>query len=261
MKLISFDIKSDFGFLKKPDINEGEIFITYNMLHKPALLGVLGAIVGLRGYVKYGVLPEYYEQLINIRVGIMPLNDENGRYQKTNIKYNNSIGFGNLDKTNKFGETINITEQTLIKPAFRCYLELDDTIEIQNKLIHNILNRKSEYLPYLGKNEHSIWWENPFEIEYKEYVNNYSFNIITIFTKTISIKEQIEEEEFDIFSMNDSDSIFMYFERLPIGFIKLGTYIYQYDLRSFVYTNRKLKGEAKIDNLCQLKSGEIIQLF
>jgi CRISPR-associated protein Cas5h len=48
-KLVSFDLKADFGFFKKPDINDG-LYLTYNMLHKPTLLGILGAIVGLQGY-------------------------------------------------------------------------------------------------------------------------------------------------------------------------------------------------------------------
>ena len=42
-RLISFDIQADFGFFKKPDYNDG-VLLTYNMLHKPALLGILGAI-------------------------------------------------------------------------------------------------------------------------------------------------------------------------------------------------------------------------
>ena len=49
-KLISFDLKAEFGFFKKPDIND--IYLTYNMLHKPALLGILGAVIGLQGYQK-----------------------------------------------------------------------------------------------------------------------------------------------------------------------------------------------------------------
>ena len=43
-RLISFDIQADFGFFKKPDYNDG-VLLTYNMLHKPALLGILGAII------------------------------------------------------------------------------------------------------------------------------------------------------------------------------------------------------------------------
>ena len=62
--LVSIDIKSDFGFLKKPDTND-PIYLTFNMLHKPCLLGILGAIVGEKGFQNYGVMPEYYQKLTN----------------------------------------------------------------------------------------------------------------------------------------------------------------------------------------------------
>ena len=61
-KLISFDLRGDFGMLKKPDTNE-PVYLTFNMLHKPALLGILGAILGLKGFRKQKELPEYYEIL------------------------------------------------------------------------------------------------------------------------------------------------------------------------------------------------------
>ena len=75
-KLISFIIKAEKGFMKKPDINEG-IYLTYNMLHKPAILGILGAIIGLKGYEKNEVFPEYYRELKHIPVGVKPQGDEN----------------------------------------------------------------------------------------------------------------------------------------------------------------------------------------
>ena len=48
-RLISFDLKADFGCLKKPDVNDG-LMLSFNMLHKPALMGILGAIVGEKGF-------------------------------------------------------------------------------------------------------------------------------------------------------------------------------------------------------------------
>lgn len=90
-KLISFDIFAEMGFFKKPDINSG-VYLTYNMLHKPALLGILGAVIGLSGYKENGKLPEYYNILRELRVGIQPLNSDKGNYTKTVIKYNNGTG-------------------------------------------------------------------------------------------------------------------------------------------------------------------------
>ena len=95
-RLISFDIQADFGFFKKPDYNDG-VLLTYNMLHKPALLGILGAIIGLRGYRKKGEWPEYYQRLAALPVGIEPLEGrhEKGNFQKTIVKYTNTVGYAN----------------------------------------------------------------------------------------------------------------------------------------------------------------------
>jgi len=46
--LISFDVAGDFGFFRKPDTNDG-IQLSYNLIHKPSVLGILGAIAGLAG--------------------------------------------------------------------------------------------------------------------------------------------------------------------------------------------------------------------
>ena len=51
-RLISFDIQADFGFFKKPDYNDG-VLLTYNMLHKPALLGIL-SVCGVIGKKENG---------------------------------------------------------------------------------------------------------------------------------------------------------------------------------------------------------------
>ncbi|MEA3505197.1 MAG: type I-B CRISPR-associated protein Cas5, partial [Bacteroidota bacterium] len=132
-KLISFTIKAEKGFLKKPDINDG-IYLTYNILHKPAILGILGAIIGLEGYKQNGVLPVYYNELKDIPVGIQPIGAEKGNFQKTTITYNNTTGFA----SNETGGNLIITEQTLIKPSYKIYLLLDIEKDNEKKLYHNI---------------------------------------------------------------------------------------------------------------------------
>ncbi|NJL13852.1 MAG: type I-B CRISPR-associated protein Cas5, partial [Microscillaceae bacterium] len=187
-KIISFDIKADFGFLKKPDTNE-PIYITYNMLHKPALIGILGAIVGCKGYKTVldvnkkksrEYIPEYYEKLINLKIGIKPLNDENGNFPKTVIRYKNAVGYANLD-----GGTIIIDEQTLIKPSYQCFILLDLENELQNKLYQNLRNYEAVYLPYLGKNDFSIWWENFQDYgEPKPFDYSSNFKVVSLIQKT-----------------------------------------------------------------------------
>ena len=129
-KLISFDLKAEMGFFKKPDINDG-IYLTYNMLHKPALLGILGAIVGLKGHEKEGVLPEYYCTVRDLKVAVQPLASDNGNYTKEVITYNNGTGFA----SNEAGGNLIVKEQTLLKPSYRCYLLLNTNDETEKNNI------------------------------------------------------------------------------------------------------------------------------
>jgi CRISPR-associated protein Cas5h len=218
------------------------------MLHKPALLGILGAIAGLNGYQKKGVFPEYYEQLKNLMIGVEPLNHDQGNFQKTVIKYSNTVGYANK------GTTYLTEEATLINPAYRVYLLLDDNIKIQAKLYDSITNGKSEYVPYFGKNEHNIWWEKDEVQEYEfEGVGemNDSYKVKTLFEKNEAVQGNTESI-FDLFSFHETASPFIFFERLPKAFDEE---LFQYELGEFVYTVYDLKAEYEINNLYALKNG------
>ena len=119
MKLISFDLKADFAFFRIPDTN-ATINLSYNIIHRPAVLGVLGAILGLDGYKEKGKLPQYYEVLKDVRIGVEPLNHDKGNYTKTNIKYSNTVGYANK------GTNFLTEELTLVKPEYRIYLLLHE---------------------------------------------------------------------------------------------------------------------------------------
>ena len=49
MKILKFTLKGKTGFFKKPDVNT-YLYFTYGNIHKVALLGMFGAILGLSGY-------------------------------------------------------------------------------------------------------------------------------------------------------------------------------------------------------------------
>lgn len=241
-KLISFTIKSEFGMFKKPDIND-KIFITYNMIHKPYLLGILGAIMGYDGYAQNSdksKMPEFYKKLKNIRVAIAPSDSNGGIFKKEFIIFNNTTN----------GTISNITEQTLINPAYRIYLELDD-IE-HKKLIDDLQENRAVYPPYMGKNEFSLWWDdfkihNKFEkIETKE-----KFRVKTIIKKpeNFILKNSGYKER--------TTNYFYLFERLPIGFDEqLKQYIYH----DFLYTNSVFKTNKGLENLYESDEG-VICLF
>lgn len=248
-KLISFDIKADFGFLKKPDTNE-PMYLTFNMIHKPFVLGLLGAILGERGFQKNEVLPDYYIKLKDTPIGIMPLNTEKGNFQKTVITYNNGVGYASKET----GGNLIITEQTLIKPSYRIYLLTDN-----KELIRRIQSNEAEFLPYLGKNDFSLWWENVQTYEYDEFKPKESFKISSLFIKKSTVKDGKENsDDLDFWEMDFSGGEFMYFENLPVGYDEK---LFQYKYRPFVLTTFKLKKDYQTETLYQLNNDEIIQVF
>lgn len=254
-KLISVDLKSDFGFFRKPDANN-TINLSYNMLHKPALLGILGAIIGLDGYKEKGKFPEYYEKLKDLQIGIEPLGHEKGNFQKTVIKYSNTVGYANN------GSNYLTEEATLIKPSYRIYLLLELEDEHQNRLCDYLKNGKTEYIPYFGKNEFPIWWEKDSFGEYefeKVGENENSYRVSSLFT----IKEDkppvidFEQEESAIESDIKLGHPYIYFERLPASFDEE---LVQYQLDKFVYSNYLFKNELILSNLFKLDQEKYVQL-
>lgn len=241
-KLISFTIKAEFGMFKKPDIND-KIFVSYNMIHKPYLLGILGAIMGYAGHNQNNdksKMPEYYEKLKDIRVAIAPSSQNGGIFKKEFIIFNNTTN----------GAIANITEQTLVNPAYRIYLELDD---IKHKeLIDSLKNNKAVYPPYMGKNEFSLWWDN-FRVHDKleKIETKEKFEIKSIIKKTENfiLKNSGYKER--------TTNYFYLFERLPIGFDEQ---LKQYQYHDFLYTNTVFKNSKSLESIYECDEG-VICLF
>lgn len=253
-QIISIDLKADFGFLKKPDINES-IYLTYNMLHKPAFLGILGAIIGLEGYIEKDHLPDYYEKLKELKIGIEPLNSEKGNYTKTVIQYNNAVGYASQEA----GGNLIVREQVLIKPTFRCYIAQQGNYSNFLSIWEYLEKQRAEFLPYFGKNDFSLWWDNFQCHDFKMFPFDRDYKICTLFMKSDqTLKDFVRRSTFALFSQTKEPN-FMCFEELPVGFDER---LMQYDKRQFVFTNFRFPKELQIDGLYQLEGkDELVQLF
>src|SRR5690554_4731783 len=255
MNLISFDIESDFGFFRKPESNN-TLNVSYNIIHRPAVLGILGAVIGLEGYKEKGEFPEYYKRLNHLKIGITPLDHEQGNYLKTPIKYSNTIGYANKDGANK-GTTFLTEELTLVAPKYRIYLLLDFDNDDEVLLYNNLKDKKSEFIPYFGKNEFTAWWNNFMDYEFSKVnsEDHLSGKLETLFIRNQIIKDSIEDENssfLDIIDADDFDEIpFIYFERLPVDF---DMNLIQYQMEEMVYTNYKIKNLENLPNLFYLKN-------
>lgn len=234
MQALKFTLKGKNAFFKKPDVN-AYLYFTYGHIHKVALIGMLGAILGYKGYnqmrrdmdisKKKIDFPEFYTKLSNLKVGIVPNNKKGVIDKKLNI-FNNSVGYASQEK----GGNLIVKEQWLENPSWDIYLLLDNEESI--KLKEALLNSNYIYIPYLGKNDHLVDITN-VELLNCEEAN--TFNKVDSFFK----KEDLEinsysNEAFDDFDDFDKDPDFKYEEMLPIALDKETN---RYILTSLSYTN------------------------
>jgi len=171
MKAISFELSGKTACFRKPDVNQFAYF-TYNNIHKPALLGLFGAILGLAGHIQLfnenrrieeenksikkkkdkialnNGYPEFYEKLKGLKISITPL-APNGYFSKKIQVFNNSVGYASKEK----GGNLIVREQWLENPKWKIMI-LDDGSNEYKKLKDYLVNRKSVFIPYLGKNDH-----------------------------------------------------------------------------------------------------------
>ncbi len=257
-KIISFDISSTFGMFKKPDVNTPAYF-TFNMIPKTQVLGILGAVIGLGGYSQMKEsddYPEFYRELQNLPIGIIPYGNK-GVFQKKLIKYNNTVGYANKD-----GGTLNIIEQTLIEPKYKIYIGLDLSKESHKKL-NKFIDEKIvqyEYIPYMGKNEFKLDIDEVKHFEkFKVFTPNDEFAIHSLFPNIGNEALKKSEALRDPFDTSMSETYFYYFERLAIGLDELNQYKYE----NFAYTNARLAGSTEFIykvNLFEI-DGKVVCLY
>jgi CRISPR-associated protein Cas5h len=276
-RLISVDWRATFGFLKKPDVNEG-IYLTYNLLHKPALLGILGAVAGLGGYgrpeyMRTERILEYRRKLAGLRVAIAPIEatalalagpaasqhgSDRGNFRKAVIKYTNTVGYAND------GATLIVAEQTLLGPAYRTWLLLDDADDTQANLLRRLQTQQAEFVPYLGKNEFPLWWENVREWDWEPAIPTGFFRVSSIFQKPGAA--QVARKTEGGRRAGGKLGTFLYFERLPLGFQKMGKEE-QYQLAEFMLTDFELEPDQGLTDLLHARNpantadNHVIQVF
>ena len=143
MRALKFTLSGRNAFFKKPEVNTYGYF-TYGQIHKVALLGILGAIVGYKGYGHTGVYPEFYEKLKDLKISIVPGNPQ-GYIQKKMQMFNNTVGYASQE----LGGNLIVREQWLENPIWDIYILLN--CEEADKIAEMIMENRCVYIPYLGK--------------------------------------------------------------------------------------------------------------
>lgn len=232
MKIIKFKLSGKTAFFKKPEVNT-YLYFSYSQIHKVALLGILGAVQGYKGYNqmdKEDDYPEFYSKLRDLKIAIEPLNKEGFIVKKIQY-FNNSVGYASKEA----GGNLIVKEQWLENPAWNIYIKLDS--EEANKISDSLINKKTVYVPYLGKNDHIA---DISEVELLEgtSVQEVSTRINSLLLSN-NVKISVDEEE------DENDEVkFKYEEYLPTGLSKETN---QYILEKMIYTNMNIIDTKDLD--------------
>lgn len=233
MEAINLTLSGRFAHFKKPDVNT-YFYATYNNIHKVALCGIFGAILGLGGYtqlfeknrgLKRGHLdyddgyPEFYEKLKDFKFSIIPLVKQ-GYFSKKIQVFNNSVGYASKEK----GGNLIIREQWLENPTWQILI-LENEADEYKQLKEYLLKQKAVYLPYLGKNDHPATLSRVEIIELGDTFFGHEIYINSLFKK--------EKNTFDSFAKED-EIPFLFEEVSPI---KLQKDWHFYEYENLIFTN------------------------
>ena len=244
MNAISFELSGRTACFRKPDVNQFAYF-TYNNIHKPALLGMLGSILGLGGYTQLfnqnraieeanksikkkgdkkpldDGFPEFYKELKDFKISITPL-APHGYFSKKIQVFNNSVGYASKE----MGGNLIVREQWLENPKWQIII-LDNKTDEYQKLKDYLLNKKSIFIPYLGKNDHIANIDKVQEIELKNklYDIDGEYYIDSLFIKGDGSLGMHRESD---------DSPFIFQEVSPM---RLQEEYHFYEYESLIFTN------------------------
>ncbi|MBX4264469.1 type I-B CRISPR-associated protein Cas5b [Clostridium estertheticum] len=255
MQAIKFKLTGRTAFFKKPDVNINTYF-TYNNIHKVALIGLLGAVIGLQGHIqqnrsiKEGNIveyPEFYSKLKDLKICIKPFG-KNGYFSKKVQVFNNGIGFYNKDKDDRPCNLV-VKEQWIENPVWEIYLLNDGSIEetLFNKLEDYLLHNKCTYIPYLGKNDH------PAVIEECKIVNLEDVEDIEHIDSLFSVEKVVIGDAPYI----EGGDIYFFKEFSPVSLSKQYNF---YEFKELCYTSLLIEEVVTNDNIYK-EEEKIIAFF
>ncbi|WP_405349282.1 type I-B CRISPR-associated protein Cas5b [Fusobacterium animalis] len=236
MEALKFTLSGDSAFFKDNVINT--VYLTYGNIHRVALLGIFGAILGYGGYSKQNDMlkkknkkkpdyPEFYEKLKDIKISIVS-NGKNGYFNKKLQTFNNSVGYASKEE----GGNLIVKQFWLENPSWGIYILLD--CDEAKKIADYMQNRKAIYLPYLGSNDHLA---NIMDVEIIDIEEKMSSEDETIEILSMIKDSDISEKKKNVFSIDKNsirDDIYKYSEYLPVT---LSKELNQYEKEKMTITN------------------------
>lgn len=228
MEILRFTLSGRQAFFKKPEVN-AYFYFTYGHIHKVALYGLFGAILGYGGYIaqtegkkpsEVPAFPEFYERLKDVKVSVIPVCDK-GNFERKMVVFNNSVGYASEEQ----GGNLIIKQQWLEDPRWNIYVKVDS--EEAQAISDAIMGHKCIYMPYLGTNDHPADIENVSVLEVESIKDPQRID-------SFFIKGQAEVDLDD----DEQERPYRYEEMLPCG---LEPELNQYMYERYVLTNLTVK--------------------
>ncbi len=230
MKSLRFTLSGSAACFRQPDVN-AKVYFTYNNIHRVALLGLLGAVLGLSGYRNKKLhgdgereYPEFYEVLSAMLVSVVP-NGKNGYFAKKLQYFNNSVGYASKEE----GGNLQVREQWLENPSWTVFLaqhKLSDAV--WNKLRDYLQYSKCTYMPYLGRNDFPAQIDN---VEIVDLFPSRQQHIHSLFLYNGDLKA------LD----SGSPSQYLFVETAPIALVSKHNF---YEFGRYIFTNCSVSEDA-----------------
>ena len=213
MRALKFNLSGNMACFRKPEIN-ASTYLTYSCIHKVALLGILGSIIGLDGYnqikKKKGeiILREFYKELKDLKVSIVAPRKNIVQHI---MSFNNSTGIASQED----GGNLIVKETVLSNPSWDIYI-LDDGNKYFKEICSYILNERSHFIPYLGRND------------YMAFINDFKIIELDNVDEEIVVYDSLINANLSECIVNENALFnFLTIESLPVALSeKTGHYIY-----------------------------------
>ena len=204
-EILIFDISSEYGHFRKYNTTTSPL--TYSIPTRTAIVGILGAILGMEREVADGIYPagaipvqEFFSKKnADIAIQILkPVKKENVAINLINTK----TSFYDLTKA---GRT-QIEFELLKEPKFRIYFAMESRPNVIDELTERIKHKRHHFSPYLGLAQFtaSIDFIARTKVEKKYNKNGEWMDIITaVNLSKIKDKNPVEFDYTAMYSANN----------------------------------------------------------
>jgi len=177
-KVLVFDIGSEYGHFRK--FNTTTSPLTYGIPTRPAITGLLGAILGIEREISTG---KFRDGVISVSE-IFAKDNANIAVQLINPLKKINIAFNLLDTEKAAASFFNIKQRTQIEfellkdPSFRLFISLADDM-VFSELIDRVKKNRTYFTPYLGLSQFTATVEFKDLTEVKPLAGNTFQEVVT----------------------------------------------------------------------------------